>query len=230
MPASVSVTLIANTGITVTCPLDAGSPVLTDGFGGWETVDRPKRPGITRFKGKSPFKQDIAILFDGWIEGTSQEHNITTLMRMGEQPGDLQEPPKIRLIGMALRKDLIWVIDSLDFDSTNVIWDFSASGSPVRVRQAVTIHLLQYVPDSIVTTPAAPSVTPGTAKPTRITTPHGMTGKQLAQLYYGSPDQWYKIIWANPQLDHDSRKLIPSGTKISIPDPKTNIPRTITVP
>lgn len=225
-----TVTFKADNGLQVTVMNGETSPVLTEGFGGWDTVSRPKRVGITRFRGKAPFKQDISVMFDGFADSTPQEYAINTLMRMALEGNDLSEPPKITLGGLALRKDLTWIIDGIDFDN-NAIW-ITSGGVPVRVRQNAVVHLLQYVDDAVITTAASPAVNAQIKKKKTITTPKGMTLKQIALINYKNDvDAGMRLIlWANPWLDPDPRKLIPAGTPISIPNEKTNVDKTFIVP
>src|SRR5438046_10117005 len=108
------VTFRSDSGLIVRALLGEASPVLTSGFGGWEVVDRPKRIGMTRFKGTDPFRQDIAILLDGYADNVSQESKVSRLQMMARQPDVLQQPPTIKLEGMAQRTDLVWIIEGID--------------------------------------------------------------------------------------------------------------------
>lgn len=230
-----TVTFNPSVGQAVTVLLDASSPVLSGGYGGWETVDRPKRVSMTRFKGPAPFAQDIAVMFDSWIDGDSVEYDIMNLEHMAEQPGALEEPPKVTLGGMALRKDLTWIITDLTFSDTVVIWDFATNGVPVRLRQAVVVHLLQYVTDDVILTPAAPAVTPGKKKTRKIVAPGGgggMTLKQISQVVYGTPDKFYIIAETNPPVSklNPGRDPVPAGTHLSIPDLNGGFPTMWIVP
>jgi nucleoid-associated protein YgaU len=208
------VTFNPDKGPSVTVGVDAQTPVLTGGFGGWETVDRPRRTSMVRYKGRTPFTQDISIMFDGWIDGISQESDIRNLERMAVQPKPLEEPAKIRLAGMALRKDLTWVIDSLDYDTDKTIWDDVGKG-PVRLRQAMVVHLTQFIDDAILVTAATPAII--NAKPTKRRVVHGITLRALAQEEYGDPDGWQEIWMANVWLDNSPRAIIPNGTRVTIP-------------
>ena len=215
-----TVTFKADNGLAVTVLAGDGAPMLSGGFGGWETVDRPRRVGITRFKGRSPMSQDIPIRFsdpDG--EDVSQEQDITTLMRMASQGADLAEPPKIRLGGIAWRKDLTWVINDITWDSTAQL--ITVGSTPVRVRQDAVVHLLQYVDDTVLTTAASPAANAQTPKKkAQVTVPDGMTLKQVAGIEYpGQVDKGMNLlIWANEFLSADPRAIIPTGTVLSIPD------------
>lgn len=210
-----TVTFTTDSGVELTVLLGEASPIITDGYGGWSSIARPKRVGLTRYAGRNPFKQDIAIMFDGWRESISQESRISTLEFMATQPDDLSEPPKITLSGQALKTDLTWVIDpGIDWDSSSIIL---VNGS--RMRAAAVVHLLEFVDDSIITTPAAP-VTTGKKKHVpikKIVTPKGMTLKQIAQIVYGDPDKYMLIVNANPFISTDPRRVIPAGTPLLTP-------------
>jgi hypothetical protein len=211
------VTFTSDSNLSVTVLLDANSPYITGGYGGWEIIDRPKRVGLTRYRGREPFRQDISILFDGAANEDSQEINISDLSRMAEQPGALQPPPTVRIDGTVLREDLVWVIENITWDSNNVMWSY-AGGTPFRIRQSAVVHLLQFVDDEVIVTAPSPAIA---AKPTTPTTkievPEGMNLRQVAQANYGDPDKYIMIIVANPWLDPDPRAIIPSGTVITIP-------------
>lgn len=213
-----TVTLSADNNLQITVMLDAPSPQLTGGFGGWDVVARPKRVSMTRYAGSDPVTQDIAVMFDGYSNDESQEDDISTLMNMALPVSELQEPPKIRLSGVAHRKDLSWIISGIDFDNQDVMWIMKGS-TPVRVRQKAVIHLTQYVDDKVIITQTSPAI--ANAKPKNVvTTPKGMTLKQIAAIEYGDPDLYMSIFLSNRWLDPDPRKIIPAGIKLTIPQRK----------
>lgn len=214
------VTIKNTAGVTLSVLLGEGSPVLSEGTSKWEYIDRPKRVSITRYAGRSPYKQDIPVMFDGHSDAESQENRIAKLERMASSPHP------VKLDGHALKKDLIWVIDGIDWDNQNTIWIRSNKG-PIRTRQSAIIHLVEYIKDTIVRTPASPAASrkdPNKKKPAKkITTPKGMTLKQIAQVEYGDPDKWRLIVDANPILwgIDDPRYVVPAGITLIIQDGKT---------
>jgi nucleoid-associated protein YgaU len=210
------VTLKTSAGTTLSVLLGEASPVLLEGTTNWETVDRPKRTAITRYAGRSPFKQDISVLFDGYQSDESQESRIAKLERMAGQAHT------IKLSGVALRRDLQWVITDVDWDSQNTIWIRTSKGA-VRTRQAAIIHLLEYVKDTIVKTPARPTISSKKDPAKKVVLPKGMTLKQIAKIEYGDPDKWRVIVDANPILwgVDDPRYFVPAGITLIIPDGKT---------
>lgn len=210
-----AVTLRSSNGVQLTVDNGDGSPVLSNGISTWDTVARPKRQSVTRYTGRTPFSQDIPVMFDGYADGTSQEGAIAKLVHLSSQPND------IKLSGHALKTDLSWVIQDITWDATETIWK-PADPHPVRVRQAATIHLLEYIKETILKTPAAPSTSSkknGKAPVKKVKTPKGMTAKQIAQIEFHDPDKWHKIYDDNPWLGAPSpRRIIPAGTELVILD------------
>ena len=209
-----SVTFKSVRGQEVTVQNGEASPVLFDGAVTWDTVARPKRVAVTRFAGRNPLRQDIAILFDGLLDRTSQEGKIEKLYRMSTQPS------VVHVSGHALRTDLDWVFNgTMDWDDTDVIWD-TLGKERVRLRQAVTVHLIEYVPDTVIETPAAPKVTKNKPKH-HVPASKGMTLKAITIMEYGDPDKWRIIKNANfPVLVAATpRTVVPAGTILKIPEP-----------
>lgn len=222
----------ADNGLRVEVLAGNNAPQITDGYANWEVVDRPKRPGITRYTGRNPVTQDISVRFDGNATNTPQDQQINTLMRMAQPGTDLSEPPKIKLGGIAKRKDLTWIITGIDEDASSAMW-ITLGGVPVIVRQDMTVHLTQYIDDSVLTTAASPAVAAQTKKKkVQIRTPDGMTLKTLAKLEYPNDPSngMVLILEANQFLDPDPRKIIPTGTPITIPDLSNGTTSTFIVP
>jgi hypothetical protein len=207
------VTFNPKRGNSVTVKSGDNSPVLMDGTVVWDAVARPKRTSLTRFSGRLPWKQDISILFDGLIGRESQEGKIHRLERMST------EDTVINLEGHALRTDLDWVFLGIDWDDQDVIWD-TVDKDVVRLRQGATVHLMEYVPDDIITTPAQPKVKKRKPKK-HIPAAKGMSLKRITIIEYGSPDKWRVIRDANfPILvGATPRTVIPPGIILNIPEP-----------
>src|SRR5215472_1627357 len=71
--------------VTLNVLLGDGSPTLNSGVTTWDTVARPKRTSLTRFSGRTPYGQDIPIMFDGVTNdpnNASQEDRISKLETM----------------------------------------------------------------------------------------------------------------------------------------------------
>jgi hypothetical protein len=213
------VTLHSDTGLVVRVPLGDSPATLSNGVGGWEIIDRPKRSSITRYKGKQPFNLDIPVLFDGTTPPvTGQEVAISKLTRMGISSGRFKDPPVITLAGAVPRTDLKWVIQNLSWDNQATRWKMM-NGVPVRIRQAVTINLLQYVDEGpLIQTPPSPAVVAGGGDSgAKIKNGSGKNAKQEAQDEYGNASLFQAIFDANPWMLPDPRSPIPAGTIFVVP-------------
>lgn len=128
------------------CWLGDGAPKVTDGYAGWEVVDRPKRRGLTFWKGSNPVRIEVPIMVDNFVEGTSIEGDCRKLEKMAGLIHDGVEPPLVQIkSGGIIPHDFTeaphnsWVIEILDWgDSTR-----NRYGN--RIRQAATITFLLYV-------------------------------------------------------------------------------------
>lgn len=204
------ITFTASNGLNVQVMAGADSATLTDGFGGWEEVERPKRTSMTRWKGKPLFRQDVPVLFDGYSLNKNVEVDCATLLRMSQQAAVNAPPPTIKVTGPLERPDLMWVIENITWDSQEVIRDI-IGGSSVRMRQGAVVHLLQYIDDKVLVTPPKPKVA------TKVKDGAGKTAKQLSQETYGTPDFWAMFKDAAGKPIAQPRKKIPKGTKVTLP-------------
>jgi len=130
--------------LSVNARLSDERPDITQGYGGWEEVERPRRSPITTFKAPPGLHLTLPILLDGWASGTSVEPQITALERMGLMTGANGEPPKVKIQGRGQAipyQARTWVIDTLTWGDALM----NANGD--RVRQQVTLALLEYVED-----------------------------------------------------------------------------------
>lgn len=209
------VNIKSSAGLELTVLLGEASPTLSDGTATWETVPRPQRQSITRHTGRLPHKQTIPVLFDGYVNGASQEDRISKLQTMQSQSHT------VKVTGQALKTGFDWVIEGVDWDDQAEWMSFGDKAH--RVRQAAVIHLLEYVKDTVIKTPANPDTkTTKKKKPAKKTkTPAGMNAKQIAKIEFNDPDKWHKIYDDNPILGPPSpRRIIPKGTELVIIDGK----------
>jgi hypothetical protein len=126
-------------------------PTPTGGFGGWNSVARRRRRGLTVFDGNDPYKLDIPILFDHFRAGTSVEDDITALERMcgWGLPKGTYEPPLIAFDSNGViphdhhdNENLDWVVEDITF-GTKV--ERNQYGN--RIRQDVVVHVMEFVED-----------------------------------------------------------------------------------
>lgn len=211
----------SDSGLELSMLLNANSPALNGGVGGWEVIDRPKRQGLTRFKGYNPKRQDIPVMFDGFENLSSVEPDISVLLDMATSPDNGVAPPIITVTGLAVAKDIPWVIESIDWDNAATMWDWQG-GEAVRLRQTAVVHLLEYVDEVVLITKSSPAATNKRSKqPPHIVQGDGQTWKQIAQIVYHNASLWWTIQQYAPNqlrgLPADNRTKITAGTIIYIP-------------
>lgn len=191
---------------------------LTGGYGGWTVVSRQRRVGLTVWQGKDPLRMQIPLIFDGVIDRVSQELNISHLGRMALPPGQIGEPPTVRVDGKGIPRPgpIDWVIESIDW-GTHVIYDTDANNSLVRLRQDAIVHLLQYVAgDRAAFKSIPPGTKPASGWPKQHRVKKGETLQKIAVQYYKDATKWKKIADANNIRDP---KHPPVGKVIRIPAP-----------
>jgi hypothetical protein len=130
--------------LSVLAHLGQDRPDVSQGYGGWEEVERPRRSPLTTFKSAPGLHLTLPLLLDGWSTGTSVEPHITALERMGLATNAAGEPPKVHIEarGQALPYQArTWVIDTIAWGDA----DMNAHGD--RVRQFATLNLIEYVED-----------------------------------------------------------------------------------
>ncbi|MDP9443715.1 MAG: hypothetical protein M3P83_04935, partial [Actinomycetota bacterium] len=112
---------------------------VTEGglVGGWEEVPHPKRPASTEYRGQPLRTLSIDVLFDGWRAQRPVEAQLRVLRIWGSIPRGRREPPVLRFeyanYGM-----FRWVVNGLEWGDSLRRFDQQ------RVRQAVTVQLLEY--------------------------------------------------------------------------------------
>jgi hypothetical protein len=112
---------------------------ITDGIGGWETVDRPRQTAMTIWHGNPPYQLELNVIFDGHPT-YSQEPAIRELLAAGR--GDEESEPST------------WTIDGIPWDPADE-WILNAAepgdltirrtNDFSRVRQSYTLTFLEYV-------------------------------------------------------------------------------------
>lgn len=188
---------------------------ITDGVGGWEVVERPRRAALTHYKGRSPFQMQINLMFDGWLNEESQELKLKKLTWMGLPPKKGKDPDPVRLYGaLPFPSGGDWIINDLDYGN-NVIWAaVEQDKPPVRLRQDVTVTLLEHISaDRVELLRSNIGLKP--AHPAVYTVKKGDTLKSLAAKFYGDYKLWHKIAKANNIRDPSKVKV---GQVLRIPD------------
>lgn len=141
--------------VRVTCddpPVDVRAmlgderPDVSSGYGGWEEVERPRRTTITTWRGQPARRLQITLLLDEWTTGRSIERQISALERIA-LPREGGQPPIIHLqtaSGAVPWRRRKWVVDAISWG------DALMNRKGNRVRQMVTLTLLQYVSDDLI--------------------------------------------------------------------------------
>ena len=137
--------------MTVTARLSDERPNVESGFGGWEEVARPRKTPITTFKSTPGLRLTLPILLDKWQEGVSIEKTISDLQQMGRPIAKDGEPPHIKISaagGAVPYQGRTWVLSDLGFG------DALMNDKGDRVRQQMTLSLLEFIADVYVSSKA----------------------------------------------------------------------------
>jgi LysM domain len=156
--------------ITIQCRLGPDAPNVTQGYGGWSEVARPRRSTLSVWQGIPALRMDLSILLDRFRIQSSIEQQIAQLERLSGPSASDGAPARVKITarGNAVpRQGRIWVIDSLSWGDRAM----NAKGN--RVRQQVTLGLLEYVHDVRVDqgSPAQRQVAKAKATKTRVGAP-----------------------------------------------------------
>jgi hypothetical protein len=134
--------------LSVTARLAEERPNVESGFGGWEEVARPRKSPITTWQGSPAIRLTLPILLDGWARNVSVEGDIRDIQKMGRPVAENREPPHVRIeaTGSAIPYlNKVWVISELSWG------DALMNKRGNRVRQQVTLSLLEFVHDVYLT-------------------------------------------------------------------------------
>lgn len=153
-------------------------PDVSSGYGGWDEVARPKRSTVTTWAGQPARRMALSLLFDNWYAGTSVELDIRRLERMAlPRPGG--QPPTVSVSAPGgvippTYEALPWVIDAISWG------DALMNRAGNRVRQAVTLTLLQFITDDMVKVSPAKKRRQKSKRASGSTTKKGAKKKRVA--------------------------------------------------
>ena len=152
----------AANGASVMCRRATDAPKLVSGGARYNVVNRARRKSTVQWDGDDPYRMDVPVLLDGWIQHVSVERDIAKLNNMRQSPGDLVPPVQVSIDGALPVKGARWVLEGIDWGDV-VIWgsdtpntmlsDFKGNG--YRLRQDAVLHLLQVVTPSVLAITAA---------------------------------------------------------------------------
>lgn len=189
--------------------MGADPPKIIGGFGGWNTVARRRRTALTQYEGRPPWGMTINLMFDGYSNDVSQERKLRILTWMTLPPDGGVEPRPVLLYGaLPFPSGGQWVINDLAYGD-NVIWAEDTQ-NPHRLRQDVTLTLLQHVQDDRTQFASSSLIVPK-----NYISKSGDTLKSIALRFYGDASRWREIADANGIRDPQS--LLPNS-HIRIPN------------
>lgn len=194
-----------------------GPPKETGGTAVWEVIDRPNKTGVTVFRGRTPVRVDLPIMFDSWKKGLSVEPRIQMLKDMANSPAAHTPPLKIKVDGGYPSRYLTWVVESIDWGDL-VLYN-KIGNTLVRVRQDAVVHLLQFVSAELVHIKKQAGTTP--PRFTSYKVKKGDTLGKIAAVKYKDRDKWTVIAKANGLRDGNNIK---QGQTLKIPTlPSVNL-------
>ena len=199
-----------------------GSPLVTDGYGGWNVVQRPREIGIVEWVGRNPMQIEIPFMIDHWMDDDDDGPGIKTETMIKKLEslcgiGGHQMPPICVVDGAGVipHDDTnapglhLWVVE-------NVAWDrgmeLRSGSSGRRMRCGGTITIRQYLTASDILSRLGPKSK--ARKPEIYIVKSGDTLAKIAALKYDDPNKWKRIADANNL--RDSRSLF-VGKHLKIP-------------
>lgn len=198
-------------GVSVSMILDANSPVVSGGGGGWVVTPRPGRKGLTSWQGVDPFQLSFSAWFDAiFANGTDVEADCNDLMTLWRPRGDFNAPRHVRVTGpIPLSDDVDWLLTGLSWGPT------LRAANGARRQQQMDITLLEFVdPDSVIrATGAARSAS---TRARIYTVKPGDTLQSIARVQLGDARRAADIRRENLPALRDGRS-IKAGMQILIP-------------
>jgi hypothetical protein len=215
------------------------APTVTGGYGKWNTIDRPRRTGLTVFAGYDPITMDIPVRFEAYLgekSGFDVENDIQALEYLagrGVKAANSQKdktPPYVAISSFNAAGSTVYVLgNNYTFDDddnpnppnwviTGVQWDgdvlFNRNGR--RLRQTATITLTQYVKPSAGKFGTHAARGPKTA--TRHATAKLDTMSKLAKAWHNTKADVRKLNTSHHLEPYvrDFSKRIPKGTAVKL--------------
>lgn len=215
-------------GIGITSLLDASNPIMTSGYGGWQLVTRRKRVSLTDWQGVDPYRLQFGLILDSYALDASTplkdtiEGDCLILEKMSfADRKQNTRPPKVRIVGPLPHTELTYVVET-------VTWGDAIRNRDTgkRLRQAVTIGLLELVEDTVLNS-LSPAKTMRSAQagvgslafPKTYVVKATDTLGSIAALIYGKQSAWHEIAKANGIRDPASIRV---GQTLKIPNPSLN--------
>jgi hypothetical protein len=131
--------------------LGDGPALVTEGYGGWDKIARPRRHALTEWVGQNGYSVTIPVLFDGFSTNESVEVDVRTLERFAYLDATVSEPPQIVVDGLGVvphdysqEPRVRWVVEDISWNAADFI---RRLGDGKLVRASATITVLEFVRD-----------------------------------------------------------------------------------
>lgn len=134
--------------LSVLARLWSDKPNVDGGYGGWQEIARPRRRPLTSWIALPALRVSLPLLLDGWRWDVSVEQDAGQIERMGFPTASDGRPPRVRFAtsgGAVPHKERLWVVEDLTWGDALMDTDGN------RVRQQVTVHLMEFMEDLFVT-------------------------------------------------------------------------------
>lgn len=193
--------------------LGDGPILITDGYGGWEEVERPSNKPMSRWDGAGLVKLKIPLMFDAFAVNRTIGWHVEQALSLGRAANGTEAPPVFRLWGDAMPSNLRrkkWVMNE-----TPDIGAIRRNRDGNLIHQEMTITVMEFVnPDRIRFHKKPKKIRREVAK-------KGDTINKIAKrLFKNQPKakiRRWAIAIAELNKIRDRNKVIKVGTKIKIP-------------
>jgi len=199
-----------------------GAAIVTEGYAGWQVVNRPKDIGLVEWQGRNPMAIEIPFLLDFWgsddsdagIQCEEQVSNLESLCGVGSHA----QPPlcSVDAGGTIPHDETIsgaheWVIEQVSWDRAIEI---RSADSGRRLRCGGTLTIRQFPEQTNILRKIGPKTR--ATKPKIYIVKKGDTLSSIAaqKKVYGDANKWKRIADANHMRD---RRSLYVGQRLIIP-------------
>lgn len=207
-------------GTTFIATFADGSPLVTDGYGGWQVINRPRKLGVVEWQGRNPIAIEIPFIIDFWLAaivnpGVHCEGKVAKLEKLCGF-GTNRQPPVCKVQSQGViphdltnNKTMRWVIESVTWDRD---LELRNNRTGKRLRCGGTIQIRQFTTARDILHKIKPNAR--ARKPRVYIVKKGDTLSKIAKHYYHDPHKWKIIADANKLRD---RRSIHRGDHLKVP-------------
>jgi nucleoid-associated protein YgaU len=182
--------------LQVTAQLGVNGAHVTGGYGNWAQVLVPRADPLTQWSGRNLITMDLDLVIDGYAQGRSVEPQIKALEALATRDPAMLTPPAVRIYGAVPHPALKWVIAGIDYTNSPATLRKYPSGE--RLRESVTVHLMEYRDETTLVALPRAAATP--APPSKYKVKRGDTLKTIAARRLGKSSRWPDIAKLNKGL------------------------------